>query len=108
MSKQKRKISIEIEGIEYELGPDIDLDAEEVRLSDGTRLTEERAARWGIEVASRPPGGRPSLGEPGHVSPRISFRVSERTRERAEHRARAEGKTISEFAREVLERYLND
>ncbi|MBA2694726.1 MAG: ribbon-helix-helix protein, CopG family [Actinobacteria bacterium] len=41
----------------------------------------------------------------GH-SPRVSFRVPEQTRRRAEERARAEGRSVSEVAREALERYL--
>lgn len=102
MSRSKK---IKIGGVEYEIGPDVDLDVEEVRLADGTRLTEERAARLGGEIASRA-RGRPSLTGRGRHSPHVSFRVSAGTRERAERRAAEEGKTVSQVAREALEAYL--
>jgi len=36
----------------------------------------------------------------------VSFRVPEQTRRRAEERARVEGRSVSDLAREALERYL--
>ncbi|MCA1676786.1 MAG: ribbon-helix-helix protein, CopG family [Actinobacteria bacterium] len=53
---------------------------------------------------ARPPWGDDTPAA-GH-SPRVSFRVPEQTRRRAEERARAEGRSVSEVAREALERYL--
>jgi hypothetical protein len=103
VSKRAKKITVD--GIDYELGAEIDLDAEAVRLADGSRLTEARAAQLGEEIASRG-RGRPSLTEAGKSSPHVSFRVSARIRRRAEHRAKAEGKTVSQVAREALERHL--
>jgi hypothetical protein len=92
----------------HEVGPDVDLDAEDVRDRQGRRVTEEyseQAAEEALRIA-RP--GRPALGEVGQHSPRVSFRVPEQVRRKAEERAAAEGKSVSEIARDALERYLQD
>jgi predicted HicB family RNase H-like nuclease len=83
------------------IGPDVDLDEDDVRLADGTRLTEHRAAEIVEEVRRR--GGRPSLTGEAAVSPRIAFRVTPGVRDRAARIAAREGKTISQLAREALE-----
>ena len=83
------------------IGPDVDLDAEDVRLADGTRLTEQRAAEIVDEVRRR--GGRPSLTGEAVASPRIAFRVTPGVRDSAARIANREGKTISQLAREALE-----
>jgi hypothetical protein len=48
--------------------------------------------------------GRPSLGE--GESPRISYRVAPALFERAKKKAKSEGRTVSEVAREALQKYL--
>jgi predicted HicB family RNase H-like nuclease len=83
------------------IGPDVDLDRDDVRLVDGTRLTEQEAADIVDEVRRR--GGRPSLTGQAAVSPRIAFRVDPRVRDSAAQIADREGKTISQLAREALE-----
>ncbi len=83
------------------IGPDVDLDEDDVRLADGTRLTEQRAAEIVEEVRGR--GGRPSLTGEAAVSPRIAFRVTPGVSDRAAQIAAREGKTISQLAREALE-----
>jgi len=50
--------------------------------------------------------GRPSLSRSGGTSPTVSFRLPASERARAEEIARQEGKTVSDLAREALERYL--
>jgi hypothetical protein len=86
------------------LGPDVDLDKEDVRLADGTRLTTEAAA--GIVEDARRAAGRPSLTGPGKHSPQVSARVPAELRDAAERQARREGKSVSQLIRELLERYL--
>jgi hypothetical protein len=54
-------------------GPDVDLNADDVRLLDGTRLNEQRAAEVAEEVRHR--SGRPSLIGEAAASPRPVFRV---------------------------------
>jgi predicted HicB family RNase H-like nuclease len=83
------------------IGPDVDLDAEDVRLADGSRLTEDRAAEIVEEVRRR--AGRPSLTGEAAASPRITFRTTPSTRDRAAVIAAQEGKTVSQLAREALE-----
>jgi hypothetical protein len=83
------------------IGPDVDLDAEDVRLADGSRLTEDRAVEIVDEVRRRV--GRPSLTGDAAASPRIAFRVTPGVRDRAAEIAAREGKTISQLAREALE-----
>lgn len=83
------------------IGPDVDLDRDDVRLPDGTRLTEQKAVDIVDEVRRR--GGRPSLTGRAAVSPRIAFRVDPRVRDSAAQIADREGKTISQLAREALE-----
>lgn len=100
----------------FTIGPDVttedvDLDTEEVRLSNGTRLTELRAGEIArptlAEIRRRNlvPGRKSLTGGSTH-SPRVQFRVSEEILHRAEERAEAEGKSLSALAREALERYL--
>jgi hypothetical protein len=90
---------------DYQLGEDIDLDVEDVRLKDGTRLTNERAHEIAEETLGRS-RGRPSLTGATETSPRVSFRIPEQLRRTADERARREGRTVSDLAREALERYL--
>lgn len=56
-------------------------------------------------TALTPARGRPSLAGQGE-SPQVRFRLPTDLRERATQRARAEGKSVSQLAREALERYL--
>jgi predicted HicB family RNase H-like nuclease len=83
------------------IGADVDLDNEEVRLRSGTRLTSKVAEEIVEEV--RRTGGRPSLSGDAAHSPQIAFRVPPEVRERAAQVAAAEGKTVSQLAREALE-----
>jgi len=86
------------------IGPDVDLDQEDVRLANGTRLTTEIATQ--IVQDARRAVGRPSLTGPGKHSPHVSARVSPELRDAAERQARREGKSVSQLIRELLERYL--
>jgi predicted HicB family RNase H-like nuclease len=105
-----------VDPAQYAIGPDamiedVDLDEEEVRLPDGTRLTEQRAEQLAgqalAEIRRRNlVPGRKSLSGGSVHSPRVQFRVPEEIRERAEQRAAAEGKSLSALAREALEHYL--
>ncbi len=83
------------------IGRDVDLEQDDVRLEDGTRLTDEVAD--GIVDQIRRSSGRPSLSGHATASPQIAFRVAPAVRDRAAEVAAKEGKTISELAREALE-----
>lgn len=89
---------------------DVDLDHEVVTVK-GRRLTEdgaEQLARQTLAKARRRNliPGRKSLTEGSTHSPRVQFRVPEAVAAQAQDRARAEGKSLSELAREALLRYL--
>lgn len=87
-----------------QIGTDVDLDRDVVRLPSGKRLTTNLA--YEIVEDVRRAGGRPSLsGEAAH-SPRIAFRVTPEIRKLAAQVAAAEGKTVSQLAREALEARL--
>jgi predicted HicB family RNase H-like nuclease len=83
---------------------DIDLDTVDIRLPDGTRLTNQVAEEIVDDVRHR--SGRPSLTGRPAVSPRVSFRLTPDALDRATAMASREGKTISELAREALEARL--
>jgi predicted transcriptional regulator len=98
--------TIRIHGKEYREGGTIDLDTVDVRLPDGTRLTEARAQELAEEIHQRAQAGRPSLTEPGVQSPQLRFAVPAELKERLRERAETEHRTPSALAREALERYL--
>jgi hypothetical protein len=83
------------------IGRDVDLEDDDVRLKDGTRLTEDLAAK--IVETVRRGTGRPSLSGHATPSPQIAFRVPQSVRDQAAEIAEREGKTISQLAREALE-----
>jgi predicted HicB family RNase H-like nuclease len=91
----------------HPVGPDADL-VEDIRDRQGRRITDEYAEQAAEEALRLARPGRPALGAIGQHSPRVSFRVPEQTRRRAEQRAAEEGRSVSEIAREALERYLRD
>lgn len=100
------KKTVRIEGTDVVDGGSIDLDTEDVRLADGTRLTEARADDLAQEVLRATGRGRPSLSAPGHRSPQLRLAISEQIRDELKARAAAEHRSVSELAREALDRYL--
>lgn len=83
------------------IGRDVDLEQDDVRLQDDTRLTDEVADEIVEQV--RRTSGRPSLSGQSAASPQIAFRVAPAVRDRAAEVAAREGKTVSELARDALE-----
>lgn len=84
----------------------IDLDKQDVRLADGTRLTEAKAAELAGEILERAGRGRPSLSGSGARSPQLRLSVPEELRSRLLQRAEAEHRSVSHLVREALEHYL--
>ena len=58
----------------------IDLDEQDLRLADGTRLTESRAQELTSEVLGRSGRGRPSLSRKGARSPQLRLSVPDELR----------------------------
>jgi predicted HicB family RNase H-like nuclease len=71
---------------------------------DVQALADEAEAGYDLSQAKRRRLGRPSL-ELG-ISPRVSFRTSRTLYEAARERAAQEGRSVSELAREAMERYV--
>jgi hypothetical protein len=70
-------------------------------------LATEAEAGYDLRTAkAEATPGRPSLDK--GVSPRISYRVPGRLYSKAKARAKSEGRTISEVARDALERYVSE
>lgn len=85
-------------------GGDVDLDREDIRLADGTRVTDELAELWAEELASR--GGRPSLDPAGAPSVRLAFRVPEEVSDQVDALAARQGCRRSDVLRAALDQYL--
>lgn len=77
----------------------------------GVPLTDELVdklateAERGYDLSRARRVGRPSLGSSG-VSPRVNVRMSQELHALASQRAVREGKTLSQVARDALERYV--
>lgn len=86
-----------------------------VKTKSGRRLTQadvrnlSQEAERGYDLSKakreRVTPGRPSLDK--GVSPRISYRVARSLYAKAKAKAKAQGRTVSEVAREALERYVS-
>jgi hypothetical protein len=100
------KKTIRINDVKVRDGGSIDLDVEDVRLADGSRLTETAAQKLAEQVVRASGRGRPSLTAPGERSPQLRLSVPEQLRDGLRARADAEHRSVSELAREAIERYL--
>ena len=84
----------------------IDLDKQDVRMADGTRLTEAKAAELAAEILERAGRGRPSLSRSGARSPQLRLSVPDELRTRLLQRAEDEHRSVSHLVRDALEHYL--
>ena len=89
----------------YTVGPDVDLRREVVRLKDGTRLTNARAAKMAKD-AIKQAVGRPSLTAKSVESPQIKVRVPVKLKKALDKEAKRRGETNSAIVREALEKYF--
>ncbi len=90
------------------VGPDIDLDHEEIHLQDGSRLTEAKAEELAEEAMqdfyrSR---GRPSLTGGREHTPNLTVRVTPSTRTALEEIAVAQGRRLADVGRDAFEEYI--
>ena len=88
------------------IGPDVDLEVEDIRLADGRRLTDELAE----EIAERAMArhrGRPSVSGAGRRTPSMTVRVPAATRDALEALAKARGKRLADVSREALDEYVS-
>lgn len=89
------------------VGPDIDLDKEEVYLGDGTRLTEAGAEALSQRVLKQTRRrGRPSVSEEATRTPNLTVRVPPEVRTALERIAEAQGRRMSDVSRDALVEYV--
>jgi len=88
------------------IGTDVDLDAEEVYLADGKRLTEQVAEEMAERALARH-RGRPSVTGGNARTPSLTVRVPPETRAALEELARAQGKRLADVSREALDEYVS-
>lgn len=90
------------------IGPDIDLDQEEVYLADGSRLSEAKAeelAEWALEQR-RSRRGRPSITGGEMHTPNLTVRVKPSARAALEQIAVAQGRRLADVSRDALDEYI--
>lgn len=107
----RKQREIKIGGKAYTVGPDVDLEKEDVRDTAGNRVDEAYVDRVVEDVHAHLEAqgrriGRPSLTKPGTRSPSVAVRLPEALKAAVEARAAREGKRPSEVVRDALEQYL--
>jgi len=85
--------------------PDVDLEAEDIRLPDGSRLTEAKVDEIVERVHRRYPG-RPSVSGERERTPVMTVRVSRAARAALEEIASAQGRRLADISREALDEYI--
>ncbi len=88
------------------IGTDVDLDAEDVYLADGRRLTEQVAEKLAQRALARH-RGRPSVTGESARTPSLTVRVPRETRTALEELARDQGKRLADVSREALAEYVS-
>lgn len=91
------------------IGPDVDLNTEEVYLENGQRLTNELAEQIAEDAMAHHyrTRGRPSItGEPKHT-PRVTLRVPEQTRHALQEIASRQGRRLADVGRDAFEEYIS-
>ena len=88
------------------IGPDVDLETEDVRLADGRRLTT-KVAKEVAERALARHRGRPSVTGDHQRTPSLTVRVPQRTRDALEQLAESQGRRLSDVSREALDEYVS-
>jgi hypothetical protein len=88
------------------IGPDVDLETEEIYVADGRRLTQQLAQEIAERALARH-RGRPSVTGGGRRTPSLTVRVPQPTREALEKLAKAQGKRLADISREALDEYIS-
>lgn len=93
------------------IGPDIDLDTEEIYLPNGQRLTNERAEEMAEEAMAyhcRVRGrGRPSITGEKEQTPNLTVRVKPATRAALEKIAATQDRRLADVGREAFDEYIS-
>lgn len=86
---------------DMQIGPDVNLDQEDIRLGDGTRLTNELAEAINENV--RRAAGRPSLSGGRKHSPQVSARITSELQAELRNYSKSSGLSPSQVLRRALE-----
>ena len=89
----------------FPIGSDVDLDTEDIRLSDGRRLTDELAEQLADEAVTRR-RGRPSISGQATSTPNLTVRVPPTTRAALDAIAKAQGRPLADISRDALAEYI--
>jgi hypothetical protein len=89
---------------DMQIGPDVDLDREDIRLGDGTRLTNELAEEINEDV--RRAAGRPSLSGGRKHSPQVSARITLELQAELRDYSKRSGLSPSQVLRRALEELM--
>ncbi|MBV9801856.1 MAG: hypothetical protein JO130_01635 [Solirubrobacterales bacterium] len=91
------------------IGPDVDLDAEEFYLPDGTRLTEAKATEIAEQAMAHHyrTRGRPSVTGGRERTPSLTVRVPRATRTALERIAASQGRRLADVSRDALAEYAH-
>jgi hypothetical protein len=88
------------------VGADVDLDRDDVRLRDGTRLTRTMAQAINTEV--RRAAGMPSLTGAAQRSPQVSTRIPPEQMRQLKKYSKAAGMSVSSVLREALDTFMKN
>jgi hypothetical protein len=88
------------------IGPDVDLDTEEIYAADGRRLTYELAAEIAERALERH-RGRLTGGDSERRTPRLTLRVPPEVRAALESIADAQGRRLADVSRDALAEYVD-
>ena len=86
------------------IGPDVDLDVEDVRTRKGQRLTNELAEQIAEEALARH-RGRPSVTGGRQRTPNLTVRVPPSVRDALEAIAQEQGRRLADISRDALTEY---
>jgi hypothetical protein len=88
------------------IGPDVDLEAEDIRLPDGSRLTEAKVNEIVERIHRRHPG-RPSVSGEQERTPVMTVRVTRAARAALEEIAAVQGRRLADVSRDALNEYIS-
>lgn len=88
------------------IGPDVDLEAEDIRLPDGSRLTDTKVEEIVERVHTRRPG-RPSVTGNQQQTPAMTVRVTPAARTALEQIAEAQGRRLADVSRDAFDEYIH-
>jgi Ribbon-helix-helix domain len=86
------------------VGADVDLDREDVRLPDGTRLTNRVAESINVEIRRK--AGRPPLSASARRSPSVSTRIPPDQMKELKRYSKTAGMTVSDVLRQALDQFM--